>query len=205
MTVQVFDVYLYAPDPADTIVGVDVSIVNGATAYGPSCTSGIYQAWWEPFAGFTFQTPDMGSAWKLDASDLAADSHFMLVGDDPQVSGEMHDWSEGEATASEQNDQSLGSDGSTGSHGYGSMKTPAGFITESARAQDLYFAHVTVQYDPGNCAYAEFSNLEGGGVANSTGSVFDLEGVPIGPIPEPATMALMVLGGLAVVARKRRR
>jgi hypothetical protein len=189
---QYYDIYFYAPNPADTVVGVDFAITGpGGADAGP--TAPYQVGYWHAVPALRTLTPDMAIAQFL--VDQVSDSHFMLdLG--------LNDWSDGNAVPNEMNDFSvIAADGNGEGHGFGSLWTPAGFISAHAQAQDLYIAHVTVV--PPVTGVLMFAHGPAGGVSNAAGSLFPLAGLPIGPVPEPATLSLLVLGGLALIRRRR--
>ena len=185
-TVDAFQVNLRGDTAADIVIGVDVSITPDAG------TAGLYQSGIDGALSDTF-TPDMQVASALPNKEW--DTHFLL-----NAGG--GDWSAGNAVAVEDNDFQFGNDGAI-DHGLGTSLSVLAFVTASATAQDLAFAYVTVPRGSFGSAWLK------GGVANGVGDKYMFDdltagGVQIGPIPEPATLAFLAIGGLSLLARKRR-
>jgi hypothetical protein len=185
--VDMYQVNLNALDPADIITAVDVDFID--------CDTKMYQSgFWNVVPVLRALTPDMLVASAL--TDPTLDSHFLL-------NALGTDWSDGNAVANEDNDWTCGTTGAGETEGWGTTLNVLAFISAPARAQDLPFAWITVP------AGAQMGAVRlTGAASNGVGDIFSFgdtcdDGIPI-PIPEPATMGLLVLGGLAVVARKRR-
>jgi hypothetical protein len=187
VALQYYDIYFYAPTVADQVVGVDFSITGpGGVDVGPAAP---YQVGWKgAIPPLDTYTPDMGLAAFLN--DTISDTHFMVSAwGGGGVGTETNDWS---VTPADINGEG---------HGFGRTTTPAGFLQAGDVAQDLYIAHVTVI--PPTFGVLQFTHGPAGGVSDASGEIFVLNGLPIGPVPEPATLSLLVLGGLAMLRRRR--
>lgn len=201
---------LNAPDPNDTVAAVDLSITPKTTS------DDLYQIGWyyvppPPTPPITTYTPDMLMAQYLNANSLPCDTHFLLnTLNDPLVTDpndpNCGDWSGGNAQAIEDNDMSLGTNVHGEKEGYGTYLNVNAFVTKHAMRQNLDFAIVAMPTGD----LAEMC----GTCSNGAGDVWYFDGLtgppgpaqhpPCIPIPEPATMGLLVLGGFVVLVRRRR-
>ena len=189
-SLDTYQVNLNALDPNDAISAVEVQFRPAPGQQG----CGLYQIGWytpPPPIPITTYTPDRNMSQYL-ANELC-DSHFLMP-DDPNLWAGY--WSDGNANPSEDNDLSYGINGSGEYEGLGTFLQVTAFLTPIRNPLPL--AHIAV---PAGCK-AEFA----GEISNATGSFFSFldPAIPI-PIPEPATVGLLVLGGLGVLSRKRRR
>ena len=166
---DIYNVTLFAPAPADAVSAVDVTIIP--------LSSQLYQDW---FMGFV-QSPEVITM----AGPIGLhDTHFNITappGATPQ------NWIAGVRPASENNDLSV-----NGAEGWGTFLDVASGVTPILQSCDL--ANVAVA--------AGGSALLTGTCSDNAGEVFNF--APGIPIPEPATIGLLVLGGMGLLARKRR-
>jgi len=162
---------------------VDVgSTVDTLNAVDVVIAGQLYQV--SAFGG-AIATPDMQFASMLGA-DMGTDTHFLVwnVG-----AASYPQWQATVTPAAEDNDGSLGPTAGGGLAGWG---TALSVISTYINAGDIVLAQVAVPAGAGAALAGSCSDV--------TGEVFQLSV----PIPEPATMSLLLLGGLGLVARKRR-
>jgi len=178
-----YDVYLVASDDASRV-----------TAVGPITFSGaVYQvgAWGKLKTTPVTMTPTLADMEGIaDPSIVPAgqDSHFMTV------------FESGSPT--EANDKSLyGSVFAAYDYfeGKGNLDLTKGFYSIPDFSQNLLLAHIVIlDSDVAAKNYAWLNGL----VANGDGGITELVNIPIG-VPEPATMALLAMGALALIRRRR--
>jgi len=160
-------------------------------------------------------TPDLLIANGL--TKIARDSHFMLNPgaqmidnpDDPEGDqipdpSYVNPWSDGQVTPAETNSWTYGpKTAGTECFGYGTLGVTC-FITTPARANNLLLAQIV--YQDSQFGTANEPKLTGS--CGNDNFLFDFSAQPGGGIlievPEPATLALVVMGGLGLISRKRR-
>ena len=166
---DIYNVTLFAPNPADSVSAVDLTIIP--------LTSQLFQDW---FMGFV-QSPEV-----IPMAGVIGphDTHFNITtapGATPQ------NWIAVIRPAMEDNDLSV-----NGSEGWGTFLDVASGVTPIMQSCDL--ANVAV--------LAGGQALLVGGCSDTAGEIFSF--APGIVIPEPATIGLLVLGGMGLLARKRR-
>ena len=173
--VDMYNVTLVAPNPADSVSAVDVDIIPGSSL--------LYQDW---FMGFV-QSPECIT---MAGPAAAYDSHFNVTAAGPTP----QNWIAGVRLASENNDLSIVPP--SGPEGFGITLDVASGVTPILQACDL--ANVVV--------LAGGSAVLTGTCSDGVGEVFTFGPLHAGGIviPEPATIGLLILGGMGLLARKRR-
>lgn len=173
---DVWNVTVFAPNPADNIAAMDITFVPGSSL--------LYQDW---FMGF-LPSPEIATAAAPFPPGMGPhDSHFNIT----TAAATPQNWNAIKRISSEDNNM-----GVNGAEGWGTFLDVASGVAPIIQTCDV--ANIAVAAG----GTALLTHPATGGFSDATGERFTFPGGIV--IPEPATIGLLVLGGMAVLARKRR-